>query len=83
MSVHVAINGFGRVGRYLVRACLDNDAIDIVAINSRAKLPKRYWTDYNTLLVAFGQSICHPVSPFCSRCTLAAFCDRVGVARSR
>ena len=37
MSVHVAINGFGRVGRYLVRACLDNDAIDIVAINSRAK----------------------------------------------
>ena len=49
----------------------------------RAKLPKRYWTDYNTLLVAFGQSVCHPVSPFCSRCTLAAFCDRVGVTRSR
>jgi len=49
----------------------------------RAKLPKRYWTDYNTLLVAFGQSVCHPVSPFCGRCTLAAFCDRVGVTRSR
>ncbi len=37
MGVNVAINGFGRVGRYLVRACLGNDALEIVAINSRAK----------------------------------------------
>jgi len=37
MAVKVAINGFGRVGRYLVRACLGNNDIDIVAINSRAK----------------------------------------------
>ncbi len=38
MAVKAAINGFGRVGRYLVRACLgyEND-IEIVAINSRAK----------------------------------------------
>jgi glyceraldehyde 3-phosphate dehydrogenase len=36
MAVKVAINGFGRVGRYLVRACLGNKDIDIVAINSRA-----------------------------------------------
>ncbi|MDD5234535.1 MAG: type I glyceraldehyde-3-phosphate dehydrogenase [Syntrophales bacterium] len=35
MAVKVAINGFGRVGRYLVRAC--NEEMDIVAINSRAK----------------------------------------------
>jgi len=37
MAIRVAINGFGRVGRYLVKACLDYDEIDIVAINSRAK----------------------------------------------
>jgi len=38
MAVKVAINGFGRVGRYIVRACLGNDDIEIVAINSRAKV---------------------------------------------
>lgn len=37
MGIRVAINGFGRVGRYLVRACIGYDDIDIVAINSRAK----------------------------------------------
>ncbi len=36
MTVKVAINGFGRVGRYLVRACMGRDDIDIVAVNSRA-----------------------------------------------
>ena len=38
MAVKAAINGFGRVGRYLVRACLGyENNIEIVAINSRAK----------------------------------------------
>ncbi|MDQ5986740.1 MAG: Glyceraldehyde-3-phosphate dehydrogenase [Syntrophus sp. SKADARSKE-3] len=37
MDIRVAINGFGRVGRYLVRACMGYDGIEIVAINSRAK----------------------------------------------
>ncbi len=37
MGIRVAINGFGRVGRYLVRACYGREDIEIVAINSRAK----------------------------------------------
>jgi glyceraldehyde 3-phosphate dehydrogenase len=37
MGVKVAINGFGRVGRYIIRACLGHDEIEIVAVNSRAK----------------------------------------------
>jgi glyceraldehyde 3-phosphate dehydrogenase len=37
MRIKVAINGFGRVGRYIVRACIGRDDIDIVAVNSRAK----------------------------------------------
>jgi endonuclease-3 len=49
----------------------------------RAKLPKRYWITYNDLLVPFGQHLCQPVSPWCSRCSIAIYCDRVGVTRSR
>ena len=37
MSVRLAINGFGRVGRYLVRACLGYEDIEVVAVNTRAK----------------------------------------------
>jgi glyceraldehyde 3-phosphate dehydrogenase len=37
MATKIAINGFGRVGRYLIRACLDYKDIEIVAVNSRAK----------------------------------------------
>ncbi|MBW2560659.1 MAG: type I glyceraldehyde-3-phosphate dehydrogenase, partial [Deltaproteobacteria bacterium] len=36
MSVKVAINGFGRIGRFLVRTCLERDDIEIVAVNTRA-----------------------------------------------
>ena len=48
-----------------------------------AVLPKRDWIDINDLLVTFGQQVCQPVSPWCSRCPLAARCPRIGVARSR
>ena len=37
MGTKIAISGFGRVGRCLVRACLNEDEVEIVAINSRAK----------------------------------------------
>jgi endonuclease-3 len=47
------------------------------------KLPARYWITYNDLLVPFGQNICQPISPFCSRCKVARYCDRIGVTRSR
>ena len=36
MATRVAINGFGRIGRYIVRAAIDRDDIEIVAINARA-----------------------------------------------
>ncbi len=49
----------------------------------RAKLPRKYWLRFNTLLVAFGRNICRPVSPLCSECPVSAYCDRVGVRRSR
>jgi glyceraldehyde 3-phosphate dehydrogenase len=33
MAVRVGINGFGRIGRNIMRAALGNDAIDFVAVN--------------------------------------------------
>ena len=49
----------------------------------RGKLPRKYWITFNDLLVPFGQNLCQPVSPFCSRCKIAEYCDRVGVTKSR
>ncbi|MDE3019195.1 MAG: endonuclease III [Nitrospirota bacterium] len=49
----------------------------------RRKLPRQYWITYNDLLVPFGQNICQPVSPWCSKCKLVAYCDRKGVTKSR
>jgi endonuclease-3 len=49
----------------------------------RARLPRRYWIGYNDLLVSFGQNVCLPVSPHCSRCPVGAWCPRVGVTRFR
>jgi endonuclease-3 len=49
----------------------------------RAKLPQQYWIEINDLLVALGQTICHPTSPKCSLCPITHFCAKVGVVRSR
>ena len=49
----------------------------------REKLPSEYWIRYNDLLVMYGQNLCKPVSPFCSRCRLSPYCKRVGVDKHR
>jgi endonuclease-3 len=49
----------------------------------RRQLPRRYWIGYNDLLVSFGQNVCTPISPRCSRCPVRALCARVGVTSSR
>ncbi len=49
----------------------------------RAKLPPEYWNEINGLLVTLGQNICHPTSPRCCVCPVAAWCARVGVVRKR
>ncbi len=49
----------------------------------RLKLPKRHWIYYNDLLVPFGQNLCRPISPFCSRCPVERWCAKVGVAVHR
>jgi endonuclease-3 len=49
----------------------------------RKKLPKAYWMEYNALLVLWGQNICKPISPLCSRCAVKEYCARAGVTSSR
>jgi exodeoxyribonuclease-3 len=45
----------------------------------REKLPEKHWLTVNSLLVAFGQSICRPVSPQCDICPLLPECPQKGV----
>ncbi len=49
----------------------------------REVLPKGNWIEINDLLVMYGQAVCNPVSPWCSRCGIIRCCGRVGVTRSR
>ena len=49
----------------------------------REKLPRRYWIEYNDLLVTYGQNICKPISPHCSHCKINRYCDKVGVTKHR
>jgi len=49
----------------------------------RKILPRRHWKTYNDILVTFGQNLCVPVSPWCSRCPVAKYCRRIGLKRSR
>ena len=49
----------------------------------RKKLPRRHWKTYNDILVTFGQNLCVPVSPWCSKCPIAPHCPKIGLKRSR
>ncbi|MCH7624279.1 MAG: endonuclease III, partial [Nitrospinae bacterium] len=52
---------------------------DATEMALRKKLPKKYWMQYNDLLVSFGQNICKPISPFCSQCCVSDSCEKIGV----
>ena len=49
----------------------------------RKKLPKKFWIEYNALLVTWGQNMCKPISPWCSRCAVNLLCERRHVTTSR
>ncbi|RJQ14461.1 MAG: endonuclease III [Nitrospiraceae bacterium] len=49
----------------------------------RGKLPPKYWPEINGLLVAFGQGICRPISPLCSKCDINRYCEKAGVTAHR
>jgi endonuclease-3 len=43
--------------------------------------PRRWWSRINLVLVTWGQHVCRPVYPLCSRCPVADLCPRVGVTQ--
>lgn len=45
----------------------------------RRKLPEHYWIPINSILVAYGQSVCRPVSPHCDACVISSICPQKGV----
>ncbi len=49
----------------------------------REKLPKKWWIPYNDILVAFGQTLCKPISPWCSRCPAEHPCEKIGIEKHR
>jgi len=62
---------------------LTSKAPDETEMILREILPKKYWKGLNALLVLYGQHLCRPISPHCSRCAIAEHCKRVGVGRTR
>lgn len=49
----------------------------------RRLLPRKEWIGLNTTLVTFGQNVCLPISPYCSRCAVRNLCKRRGLKWSR
>lgn len=49
----------------------------------RQKLPAKYWMEYNALLVTWGQNMCRPISPLCSKCPVNDICQKQGVGTRR
>lgn len=46
-------------------------------------VPKEYWIELNHLFVMWGQNICVPLSPWCSKCVLNSICPKIGVTKKR
>jgi len=46
-------------------------------------LPKKHWIIINDLLVSYGQNLCRPTSPFCSKCKIKQYCKQINVVRTR
>ena len=53
--VRVGLNGFGRIGRNVMRASLDNDAVEIVGINDVIDDEEiEYFAEYDTVMGELG-----------------------------
>ncbi len=48
-----------------------------------ATVPQDLWIDINRLLMPFGKHICVGTVPWCSKCPVHEWCERVGVTKHR
>ena len=49
----------------------------------RKRLPENFWSLTNRIFVPFGQHLCTPTSPWCSKCPIQEHCNRRGVKKFR
>jgi endonuclease-3 len=56
---------------------------DETEMRLREILPKKHWIIINDLLVAYGQNLCRPTSPFCSKCKIKKYCQQFNVGQMR
>ncbi|MGD0782754.1 MAG: hypothetical protein ABSA30_07840 [Candidatus Aminicenantales bacterium] len=42
-------------------------------------VPRKYWLDFNYLLVNHGRAVCQARKPRCGECPLRALCPRIGL----
>lgn len=49
----------------------------------RKKLPHEWWIPINDILVSFGQNLCKPLSPWCSKCPVRKYCLQINIKNSR
>jgi endonuclease-3 len=72
VDVHVARLS-GRLGltKETVPEKIERDLLDII--------PKKYWLDFNYMLVNHGRAVCQSRKPKCSACRLSDLCPRLGV----
>ena len=68
---------FNRIGY------VDTKSPDETENELRKKLPRKYWMPINSLFVFYGQKICKPISPYCSKCTINEDCKKKGVTTKR
>lgn len=62
---------------------VDTKTPDDTEMVLRKVLPQSYWIKWNEILVAYGQKICRPISPFCGDCHLKDCCDQRDVTTKR
>ncbi len=68
---------FNRLGYIKTKTPLETEMV------LRKKLSKEYWEEINSLFVSFGQHLCRPISPYCSKCPVIKYCNQMGVKKIR
>lgn len=73
VDVHVARLS-GRLGltKKTIPEKIERDLLDII--------PKKYWLNFNAMLVNHGRAVCQARKPKCSDCRLRDLCPKIGVS---
>ncbi len=46
-------------------------------------IPQKYKKEFNAVFVQFGRDICQPISPWCSKCPIEKYCEKINVQKRR